>query len=193
METKYGQLDVLVNNAAIAFKVGHQLLCNDAPDGPSFAPSRGGSADRLLPLLRASALQGRNPKIVNVASMAGRLRQLSQPLQAQFAAETLDRERLVMLVQNFVAAVQSGKHKEMGWSNSNYGMSKLSLIAFTRLVAREEPTIQVNACCPGYCRTDMSSNRGGQDPSVGARTVALCALLPGTSGAFFENQRLSAW
>jgi len=39
-----------------------------------------------------------------------------------------------------------------------------------------------------------SSNRGGQDPSLGARTVALAALLPpGHTGAFFENQQLSSW
>ena len=30
--------------------------------------------------------------------------------------------RLVALVQSFVAAVQSGKHREQGWGNSNYGM-----------------------------------------------------------------------
>ena len=30
-----------------------------------------------------------------------------------------------------------------GWSSSNYGLSKLALIAYTRLLAREEPGIQV--------------------------------------------------
>ena len=48
---------------------------------------------------------------------------------------------------------------------------------------------------PSTSPLSRSSNRGGQDPSVGARTVALCALLPPTapSGAFFENQQISAW
>eukprot|EP00434_Breviolum_minutum_P014400 symbB.v1.2.012697.t1/scaffold812.1/size160323/5 len=173
METKYAQLDVLVNNAAIAFKAADPTPFKEQTVPTLainfFATMR--LTDRLLPLLRASARKGGRPKIVNVASMAGRLRQLSPPLQAEFASETLDRHRLVNLVQSFVSAVQSGRHKELGWSNSNYGMSKLSLIAYTRLLAREEQTLQVNACCPGYCRTDMSSNRGGQDPSLGARTV----------------------
>ncbi len=41
--------------------------------------------DRLLPLLRASARKGGRPKIVNVASMAGRLRQLSPLRQVRQA------------------------------------------------------------------------------------------------------------
>lgn len=41
--------------------------------------------DRLLPLLRASARKGGRPKIVNVASMAGRLRQLSRLRQVRQA------------------------------------------------------------------------------------------------------------
>ncbi|CAK9050324.1 unnamed protein product [Durusdinium trenchii] len=149
--------------------------------------------DRLLPLLRATAAQSSSPpRVVNVASMAGRLRQLSPALQSEFASETLDRPRLLRLVFSFVSAVQSGRHREMGWSDSNYGLSKLALIAYTRLLAREEPQLQVNACCPGYCCTDMSSNRGGQDPAVGARTV-LAAERSGRSGEFFENERISEW
>ncbi|CAJ1398086.1 unnamed protein product [Effrenium voratum] len=197
METKYQQLDVLVNNAAIAFKAA-----DPTPFEQQTIPTLGVNffattrlTDRLLPLLRASAAAGRQPKVVNVASLAGKLRQLCPELQAQFADPALDRGRLVSLVQSFVAAVQSGRHREMGFSNSNYGMSKLALIAYTRLLAREEAGngLVVNACCPGYCRTDMSSNRGGQEPSVGARTVALCAVAPNVTGGFFEHEHLSEW
>lgn len=53
--------------------------CTDQSPEPSMVQ------DRLLPLLRASARKGGRPKIVNVASMAGRLRQLSRLRQVRQA------------------------------------------------------------------------------------------------------------
>ncbi|CAE7825804.1 CBR1 [Symbiodinium sp. CCMP2592] len=198
METKYQQLDVLVNNAAIAFKAADPTPFKDQTVPTLainfFATMR--LTDRLLPLLRGSAAAGREPRVVNVASMAGKLRQLSPALQSEFASPMLDRPRLVALVQSFVAAVQSGKHREQGWGSSNYGMSKLAVIAYTKMLAREEGSaMRINAICPGYCRTDMSSNRGGQSPEVGARTATTAALLSaqGPTGAFFEHERESSW
>lgn len=40
------------------------------------------------------------------------------------------------------------------------GMSKLAVIAATKVLARDEPAIKVNACCPGYCKTDSEPDHG---------------------------------
>jgi hypothetical protein len=56
------------------------------------------------------------------------------------------------------ADVAAGNHQANGWSNSNYAISKLALIAATNVLARQYPGLRVNACCPGYCDTDMSSH-----------------------------------
>jgi len=196
--SKYGHLDILVNNAAIAFK-GSDPTPFAAQTEPTlhvnfFATMR--LTDQLLPLLRASGAAGRQPRIVNVASMAGHLSKLRPDLQQHFASPALTRQELVALVQKFAIDVQAGRHREEGWGNSNYGMSKLALIAYTRVVAREEGmTMRVNACCPGYCKTDMSSNQGGQPPEIGARTPALLAMLPdgAPSGEFWQVERQSRW
>ncbi len=47
-----------------------------------------------------------------------------------------------------------------GWPAWNYGMSKLGVIAYARVLARNEPSLLVNACCPGYVKTDMSGGKG---------------------------------
>jgi len=71
--------------------------------------------------------------------MAGALRQIkNKELRERFAAPTLDRAALDALVRQFHDDVQAGRHRESGWGNSNYGFSKLALIAYSKLVAREE-------------------------------------------------------
>lgn len=75
-------------------------------------------------------------------------------------------------------------------------MSKLAVIAYTKVLAREEQGILVNACCPGYCDTDMTSHKGPRPPEEGARTPVALALLPQgsrTTGEFWENEKPSQW
>ena len=113
----------------------------------------------MIPLLEAAEPKGCG-RLVNVASMAGRLNQLKPPLAAKFADPALTLDGLNGLVGSFEAAVQAGTHAADGWSSSNYGMSKLSLIAATKVLARDHPAVRINACCPGYCDTDMTSHKG---------------------------------
>jgi len=149
-------------------------------------------AEALLPLLRASKA---SPRLVNVASMAGKLSQLSPALQAKFSSPTLTLPQLRALVAQFEADVAAGRHRANGWSHSNYGMSKLALIAATRVLARELPGVRVNTCCPGYCDTDMSSHRGPRPPAEGARNAVLLATLPddGPTGTFWRDYKAASW
>lgn len=49
------------------------------------------------------------------------------------------REKLSSMVTGFVADVKAGRHREQGWPNTCYGMSKLSLIAYSNVRARGLP------------------------------------------------------
>ena len=40
-----------------------------------------------------------------------------------------------------------------------YGVSKMGVIALTRVLAREEPTLLVNSADPGYCATDQNADQ----------------------------------
>ena len=75
-------------------------------------------------------------------------------------------------------------------------MSKLAVIAATRVLAREHPSIKVNCCCPGYCDTDMTSHKGPRPPSEGARNAVVLVTTPRDAvptGAFYQNERPSQW
>jgi len=195
VEEKYGRIDVLCNNAAMAFKnadpTPFPLQCKPTLDINFRATVD--LTEELLPLIR----RGTDPRIVNVASMAGRLSQIrSKELRDKFTAPDLTLDELKRLVDQFEADVVSGVHAERGWGNSNYGMSKLALIAATKVWARDEAKngVKVNCCCPGYCNTDMTSHKGHRDPSDGAKNAVLPAVMENPpTGQFFSNLAISDW
>lgn len=195
IDEQYGKLDVLVNNAAMAFKgadpTPHEQQCK-----PTLDVNFRGTVDltgELLPLLR----RGSDARIVNVASMAGRLQQLrSTELISKFASPDLTMEELQNYVDQYEKDVLDGTYTQKGWGNSNYGMSKLAVIAATRIWAREEAVngIRVNCCCPGYCDTDMTSHKGPRSPEDGAKNAVIPAIMENApTGQFFQNYEVSDW
>lgn len=192
LEERFGKVDVFVNNAAMAYKGADPTPFREQCS-PTLNINFRGTCDlteRLLPLLR----KGTDPRLVNVASMSGRLGQLSPERQQQFSADDLTMEQLHSYVDEFERDVWAGNHLKRGWSNSNYGMSKLAVVAATKVWARTEPTIQVNCCCPGYCKTDMTSQNGLRDPADGAKNAVLPATMehPPT-GEFFADYQVASW
>lgn len=81
-------------------------------------------------------------------------------------------------------------------------MSKIAVIAVTFIQQRlfderPERDIIVNACCPGYINTDMTSNRGTGTPEQGADTpVYLATLEPNIKsprGEFVAERKILKW
>jgi carbonyl reductase 1 len=182
IEEKYGVLDVLVNNAAVCFndptlygKVDHTPFQDQADI--TIKTNFYGTLEctqSFLPLLNKSA----SPRIINVASAAGRLTILrSQELVDKFTSDQLTTSELCKLMNQFVMDVEDGTHAEKGWPNTCYGMSKLGIIALTRILAREHPGMMINSVDPGYCKTDQNNNQGVVDPMDGAYTPYLLALM----------------
>ncbi|KAF8064523.1 Cbr1 [Scenedesmus sp. PABB004] len=192
-DAKGGRLDVLVNNAGIAFK-GSTFGADEA--AATIATNFGGTraaCEALAPLLAPGG------RIVNVSSSSGLLRGIpSEQLRARFDAPSGGVDELVQLGNAFVADVQAGRHAEAGWPNSMYGVSKALESSYTRLLAKELAPrgIMVNACCPGYCATDMSSWRGTQSAAAGADTPVWLALTPPEdfkTGGFYRDRTLQSW
>mmetsp|Transcript_16437 Transcript_16437/g.51479 ORF Transcript_16437/g.51479 Transcript_16437/m.51479 type:complete len:360 (-) Transcript_16437:412-1491(-) len=175
---KYGAIDVLVNNAAIAFKSADPTPFAEQTT-PTLATNFWGTVrltEALTPLLEAAAKERGAARLVNVASMSGKLSQLAPERRRQFADAGLTLDRLNALVEEFQTQVAAGRHRDAGFGNSNYGMSKLALIAYTKLKARAAPPgLLVNCLCPGYCATDMSSHQGPRTPAEGARNALILA------------------
>lgn len=199
IKERYGRLDCLINNAAIAFKAADPTPFTQQTK-PTLEINYHGTlqvTEALMPMLTAAASEpSADIRIVNVASMAGKLKQLQPARQAAFSDPALTIPTLNGLVCEFASDVASGKLKEKGWGSSNYGFSKLAVIAATKVLAREHPSLKVNCMCPGYCDTDMSSHKGPRPPSEGAKIAVMLATMPRPAcptGAFYENMQLSKW
>ncbi|KAL0994023.1 hypothetical protein UPYG_G00116860 [Umbra pygmaea] len=178
----YGGLDVLINNAGIAFK-------NDAtePFGEQAEVTMRTNfwgtlwvCRALFPLLRPNA------RVVNVSSFVSKkaLDVCSPQLQAKFRDIELSEEDLCLLMGEFVIAAKQGNHLAQGWPKTAYGTTKIGVTVLSRIQAhmltktRAGDGILLNACCPGWVGTDMAGSDAPKTTEEGAQTPTYLALLP---------------
>lgn len=200
IKTTYGGLDVLVNNAGIAFKQSSTALFSEQASVTTkcnfFATLD--VCRVLFPLLRPHA------RVSNVSSMVSQftLAKISGALKARFVDSTITMEELESLISQFVKLAQDDKHEAEGYPSSAYGMSKvgvtvMSMIQQRELDAQGAEDIVVNACCPGYVDTDMTSHKGKLTADQGAETPTYCAMLPANinspRGRMIREKEISAW
>lgn len=125
-------------------------------------------------------------RVVNVSSSQGSqaLENCSEDLQEKFRCETLTEEDLVDLMKKFVEDTKNEVHEREGWPNSAYGVSKLGVTVLSRILARrleekrKADRILLNACCPGWVKTDLGGAHASRTVEEGAETPVYLALLP---------------
>ncbi|KAA0203607.1 hypothetical protein HAZT_HAZT008224 [Hyalella azteca] len=183
LKKEHGGLDVLVNNAAIAYR-------DDAPEPIEVQAEHTvrvnyfglrAVCNALFPLLRPHA------RVVNVSSAVGHLSWVNgEELRRQLADPALTVEQLDNIMRDFVKAVAENKHVQLGWRDVKYRpymASKVGVSALTRIQQRmldQDPRedIVVNHCHPGYVKTDMTANTGVFTAERGAVCPTYLALLP---------------
>ncbi|XP_030551676.1 salutaridine reductase-like [Rhodamnia argentea] len=142
----------------------------------------------LLPLLQQSSM----PKVVNVSSSVGQLKYIpGENIKKELQEiDTLTEEKVDGLVARFLKDMKEDAVETGGWPIllSAYIVSKATLNAYTRVLAKKYPEIAINAVHPGYIKTDLSHNIG-LPVEEGARGPVMVALMPkdGPSGAFFNR------
>lgn len=57
-------------------------------------------------------------------------------------------------------AVAKGQDVARGWPPMTYFTSKAALNAGTRILARDNPDLLINCCCPGWVSTDLGAQAG---------------------------------
>ena len=144
-------------------------------------------------------------RVVNVSSMISltALKKCSPELQQKFQSDTITEEELVGLMNKFVEDTKKGVQEKEGWPKSAYGVSKIGVTVLSRIHARKlneqrkGDKILLNACCPGWVRTDMAGPKATKSPEEGAETPVYLALLPpnaeGPHGQFVQEKQVEQW
>jgi len=185
IKNKYGGLDVLVNNAAIAYKNAATEPFGEQAENTIRVNLFGTLAlcRSLFPLLRPHA------RVSTVSSSAGHLSRIcgdepaASELRKKFASPTLTEDELCDLMNQFVEKAKDGTWKAAGWPGSTYVVSKVGVSALTRIQQRAfnadpRADLVVNCSHLGYVDTDMTSHKGPLTIEEGAVAPSYLALLP---------------
>ena len=173
-DSKYGRLDILINNAGIAGGTfpgtGPEHRASDVPldvldrvfATNFFAPVA--LTKKLLPLIKKSPAG----RIVNLSSILGSLTLHADPKSPIYNAKSFA-----------------------------YDASKTALNAFTVHLAYElrDTKIKVNSAHPGWVKTDMGGQQAPMELHEGGKTSAALATLPadGPSGGYFHMGKPLPW
>ncbi|KAK7390003.1 hypothetical protein VNO78_25300 [Psophocarpus tetragonolobus] len=146
------------------------------------------TTEALIPLLQLSD----SPRIVNVSATLGQLESFPEESWAKGVfndADNLTEERVDDILKKFLKDFQEGSLESNGWPKylGAYIVSKAAMNAYTRILAKKYPSFCINCICPGYVRTDLSSNTGFLTVEEGAASPVRLALLPhgSPSGLFY--------
>ncbi|KAJ5145461.1 uncharacterized protein N7515_000025 [Penicillium bovifimosum] len=155
--------DILINNAGIYY---FQEKIPAAQRQETLDVNYRGTlkvCQAFLPIMQ------KNGRIVNVSSQSGELKYFHPRLQAQFSDPNLTLSELDALVNEYSDSADQNTAMSEGWPPLAYFTSKAALNAATRILARENPHLLINCCCPGWVGTSLGMQAGQPPKSVGKR------------------------
>ncbi|KAL8769914.1 MAG: hypothetical protein Q9194_005301 [Teloschistes cf. exilis] len=112
-------------------------------------------------------LLSKNGRIVNVSSTGSSLSGYSKEIQDRFRNPDMKLPDLEQMMHEYQEAADRGTESRLGWKPQAYGVTKAAINAMTAVLARENPGLTINACCPGWVDTDMGNIVGRPSKTPG--------------------------
>lgn len=191
IQENYQKIDILVNNAGFAFK-GNATESVYEQARKTIDINYYGTLHLTNRLKEYMVPQGR---IINVSSTMGKTEYIqSDELVHKFTNPSLTVAELSELMEQYIEETKKGTHIESGWPKTTYSTSKNGVSALTRIWAREWTDFQINACCPGWCRTNMAGDKAPKSAAEGAETPVWLATRDDiVTGKFWKEEKEDQW
>jgi carbonyl reductase 1 len=187
LKKTHGEIDVLINNAGFAFKQAATESAEEQANvtiGINYYGTKKVST-QLVPLIKKGG------RVVNVCSQAGIMKDIYDDKHIQKLKNASSEKEIDEFVEEYKQAAKDDTRKEHGFPCSAYRVSKAAEIAYTLLLHRQHKDLTINACCPGYVNTDMSSGKGPLTIEQGADTPVYLATDSNAPNGDFVYQRKS--
>ncbi|KAK4709413.1 hypothetical protein R3W88_030338 [Solanum pinnatisectum] len=171
METMY-----LLNEQGFSNVVFHQLDVQDAQSIESLA-------------MFIQTPYGRLDILVNNAGASG-----VAPDEDVLRAMNIDLVDWQVNTPNFeYAHLDTSRRGALNMMLPAYSVPKVSLNAYTQILARKYPKICINCVHPGFVNTDITCHTGTMPVEEGAEGPVMLALLPdgGPTGCYFDRTVVS--
>ncbi|KAJ7960400.1 (+)-neomenthol dehydrogenase-like [Quillaja saponaria] len=145
--------------------------------------------EALLPLLQLSPTGAR---IVNVSSCRSEIKRIpNEHIRNELGdIQILTEGRIDAIVTKFLHDLNGNALEANGWSTMlpAYSISKASLNAYTRILAKKYPEMLINCVHPGFVNTDLNWHTGILMVEEGAKGPVMLALLQdgGPTGCYFD-------